>query len=159
MVEVRRAVPADAAELVRLRIVMFGPKVPESEHNGPWRAGAEEMFHGGLGASDPTLAAFVVDADGREGLAACAAGLIERRVGSPPNPTGLTGWIFNVATDHDHRRRGYARACVNALIDWYAGRGLNWVELRSSEMAESMYESFGFRRTSDPAMRLALSGR
>lgn len=33
------------------------------------------------------------------------------------NPLGADGYVFSVATDPDARRRGYARACVDALLE------------------------------------------
>ncbi|MFJ8580046.1 hypothetical protein [Micromonospora sp. NPDC093277] len=33
------------------------------------------------------------------------------------------GYVFNVATDRDCRRRGYSRACMLALLGWYQQRG------------------------------------
>jgi GNAT superfamily N-acetyltransferase len=101
------------------------------------------------------MAAFVVDRPaGAAGLAACAIGIIEERLGSPASPAGLIGYVFSVVTDPDQRRKGYSRGCTTALLDWFRARGVGMVDLRASEEGESLYESLGFRRTADPAMRL-----
>lgn len=81
----------------------------------------------------------------------------EERLSSPGNPEGLFGYVFNVATDPAHRRRGYSRACVTALVDWYRERGVGIVDLRASAAAEPLYASLGFVRAGDPAMRLRLA--
>ena len=62
--------------------------------------------------------------------------------------------MFNVATDPAYRRRGYSRHCTTAVLDWYRSRGIRTVDLRATSQAEPLYRSLGFRRTSDPAMRL-----
>jgi GNAT superfamily N-acetyltransferase len=107
-------------------------------------------------ASPPTLAAFVVDRPDGTGLAACAVGTVEHRLGSPGDPQGRTGYVFSVATDPDMRRRGFSRQCMTALLEWFQSQGVRKVDLRASAEAEPLYRSLGFARTPDPAMRLRL---
>jgi len=111
--------------------------------------------------TDPAdlLAAFVVDKPGEPGLAACVVGAIDQRLPGPNDPTGLRGYVYNVATDPEHRRRGYSRACMTALLDWYARRGIGAVDLRASAEGEPLYAALGFDRTRDPAMRLFIPAR
>ncbi|WP_327323360.1 GNAT family N-acetyltransferase [Streptomyces sp. NBC_01210] len=151
----RRATPADAEELVRLR------KVMQDSHLGPspdvsWQPAAVETLRKKLADSDADadLTAFVVERPG--GLAACAVGTIEYRLGGPGNPRGTTGYVFSVATDPDLRRRGYSRACMEALLGWFRERGVSRIDLRASSDGEPLYASLGFVRTPDPAMRLTL---
>jgi GNAT superfamily N-acetyltransferase len=149
----RRATPADAEELVRLR------KVMQDSHIGPnpdvsWQPAAVDTL--GKKLADPAgdLTAFVVERPG--GLAACAVGTIEYRLGGPGNPHGMSGYVFSVATDPDMRRRGYSRACMEALLAWFRERGVSKIDLRASSDGEPLYASLGFVRTPDPAMRLTL---
>lgn len=153
MIGARRATAADAAELVRLRAVMLASMTGREPVDDGWRRAAGERLRARLDEPDPRMLAFVVDAPGG-GLAACATGTVEERLGGPGNPHGLVGYVFNVVTDPGHRRRGYSRACVTALVEWYRERGITTVDLRSSPEAEALYASLGFVRTSDPAMRL-----
>ena len=157
MSKARRATPADANELVRLRGVMFEGLVAGEPANNGWRETSCQRLQSWLGAANLTFAAFVVDRDDRAGeLAACALGSTEYRLGNPGNITGDVGYIFSVATDPDQRRRGYSRQCVTALLDWYRDRGIRAVDLRASPEGEPLYRSLGFTRTPDPAMRLHL---
>jgi ribosomal protein S18 acetylase RimI-like enzyme len=155
VVEVRRAVPADAAELVRLRGVMFAGLDGHEPAPGPWQAAAESTLRERLADPAGALAGFVVDRPDLPGaLAACALGTIEQRLGGPRNPTGEVGHLFNVATDPGYRRRGYARACLAALLGWYRERGVRRVELQATEDGEPLYRGFGFVATRHPLMRL-----
>ncbi|MBC2901472.1 GNAT family N-acetyltransferase [Streptomyces cupreus] len=123
---VRRATAEDASEVLRLRQVMID-------------------------------SVFVVDHPERPGvLAAMVAGTLEYRIGRADNPHGRVGYIFSVATDPDARRRGYARACMAELLEWFRERGAAQVDLNASAEAEPLYVSLGFVRKPDPSMRLAL---
>ncbi|MFD9720038.1 GNAT family N-acetyltransferase [Streptomyces sp. NPDC059076] len=155
MSRIRRATPADAEELIRLRKVMldsYGSPDPD----GRWISVAIADLRRRLAPVDADLAAFVAERAESGALAACAVGSVERRLGSPGNPGGTNGHLFSVATDPDMRRRGLSRGCVEALLDWFRERGLTRVELRASPEAEPLYASLGFVRTPDPAMRLTL---
>ncbi|GAA2700579.1 GNAT family N-acetyltransferase [Micromonospora olivasterospora] len=106
------------------------------------------------------MGVFVVDKPDRPGeLAACAVGTIDRRLGGPTNPSGLTGYVYNVVTDPGCRRRGYSRACLEALLEWFAGRGVRKIDLRASADGEPLYRSLGFVAVSGPTMRLNLPPR
>lgn len=158
----RRATPEDAEELVRLRTVMLDsvPSHPAyasaPDGSAAWQATAVETLRTKLSGPAGNLTAFVVDDAEGTGLVACAVGTIEYRLGSPSNPHGATGYVFSVATDHAHRRRGHARACTEGLLGWFRERGVPQVDLRASDEAEPLYAALGFARTPDPAMRLRL---
>lgn len=157
MIEARRATGEDAAEVIRLRGLMLASIAGTEPPPGPWRDTAREALRERLGDPDGSMAAFVVDAPDAPGtLAACAVGTIEWRLGGPANPSGRVGYVFNVCTDPRHRRRGYSRACLTALLGWYHDRGVRTVDLRTSASAQPLYRSLGFQLTRDPAMRLAL---
>ncbi len=151
----RRATPADAEELVRLRKGMLDA-CKGANPDVSWQPTAVEALRERLADPDGDLAAFVVDRPGGQGLAGCAVGTIEHRLGSPGNPEGTSGYVFSVATDPDQRRRGHSRACMETLLDWYRERGVVRIDLSASAEAERLYASLGFARSPDPAMRLSL---
>ncbi|SDT79347.1 GNAT family N-acetyltransferase [Actinoplanes derwentensis] len=153
--KIRQATPADADELVRLRATMLRT-VSAQNWDDDWREPARASLARRLGAAEPTLAAFVADRPDGPGLAACVVGLVEERLGGPGNPGGRVGYVFSVSTDPDMRRRGYSRACMEALLRWFRDQGVPIVDLRASPSGEPLYTSLGFVRTSDPAMRLRL---
>ncbi|GGL67913.1 N-acetyltransferase [Streptomyces fumigatiscleroticus] len=153
---VRRARPDDAAEVLRLRQVMIDSLAP-SPASAQWHAESLPILRGKLAEPDGGFAAFVVDHPERPGaLAALVAGALEYRIGRAGNPHGLIGYVFSVATDPDARRRGYARACMEELLEWFRARGAGYVMLTASAEAEPLYRSLGFTRDPDPSMRLRL---
>ncbi|AVH61464.1 MULTISPECIES: GNAT family N-acetyltransferase [Streptomyces] len=153
---VRRAVPADAGEVLRLRQVMLDAVVG-AKGATEWHAESLPTIRGRLADPDGDFAAFVVDHPDRpDALAALVAGTVEYRIGGAGNPHGTVGFVFSVATDPDVRRRGYARACMETLLDWFRERGAARVDLNASAEAEPLYASLGFVRKPDPSMRLHL---
>lgn len=60
---------------------------------------------------------------------------------------GHRGWVYYVATDPDHRHKGYGRAMMSAAEDWLRQRGVEKLQLmvRSENTAvNAFYESLGF---------------
>ncbi|MFI5688301.1 GNAT family N-acetyltransferase [Streptomyces sp. NPDC051636] len=153
---VRRATPEDTAEVLRLRQVMID-SVLSADRSTSWQVESLATLRARLAESDGDFAAFVVDRPERPGaLAALVAGTLEYRIGRADNPHGRVGYVFSVATDPDARRRGYARACMEELLDWFRERGARQVDLNASAEAEPLYAALGFVRKPDPSMRLAL---
>jgi GNAT superfamily N-acetyltransferase len=155
MTSARRAVPGDAEELVRLRKIMLDSMRPSDDV--AWQQPALETLRAQLSYEEGELTAFVVDDPSGSGrLAACAAGVTQRGLGGPGNPSGVSAHVFNVCTDPDHRRRGYSRACMEALLACYKRRDVRRVELLATTDGEPLYTALGFARTPAPAMRLTL---
>jgi GNAT superfamily N-acetyltransferase len=136
----RRATPADAEDLTRLRGLMhlaMGATVLPDE----WRTACEEAFRRRL--SEPDFIAFGVDDDGR--MVSCGAGWVEEHLPSPGQYDGRRGHIASMSTEPEHQRRGHARLVFGALMEWFAGQDILRVDLRATEDGRVLYESFGFR--------------
>jgi ribosomal protein S18 acetylase RimI-like enzyme len=148
---VRRATPDDAKELTRLREIMLEVIAPGA---GPsWKEDCTDAFGTALADADGPLQAFVADDPGRPGrLAACSVGVIQAHLPSPHNPSGMSGYILNVATDPAHRRQGHARAVVTATLDWMRDRGIERVDVHASEQAEALYRDLGFHEPRNLAL-------
>ncbi|MCF3131340.1 GNAT family N-acetyltransferase [Streptomyces olivochromogenes] len=151
----RRATPEDAPEVLRLRQVMID-SVFSAGGSTHWHGESLPTLRTRL-AEDEDFAALVVDHPRRPGaLAALAVGTLEYRIGRAGNPLGTIGFVFSVATDPDARRRGYARACMAELLEWFRSRGAGQVQLTASAEARPLYDSLGFRPKPDPLMELTL---
>ncbi|MFI1163167.1 GNAT family N-acetyltransferase [Streptomyces sp. NPDC020801] len=153
---VRRAGPEDAGEVLRLRQVMIDSMFAAGTSTD-WHAASLPTLRAKLAEPDGDFVALVVDHPERPGaLAALVAGALEYRIGRNGNPHGRVGHVFSVATDPGARRRGYARACMEELLDWFRERGAGQAELNASAEAEPLYAALGFVRKPDPSMRLTL---
>ncbi|MFJ8104945.1 GNAT family N-acetyltransferase [Streptomyces sp. NPDC096132] len=153
---VRRALPEDAAEVLRLRQVMLDSLAP-ADGSTDWHDASRPALRARLAEPDGDFGAFVVDHPERPGsLAALVVGTVEYRIGRAGNPLGAVGFVFSVATDPGARRRGYARVCMEALLDWFRERGVRQVQLTASPEAEPLYVSLGFKPKPDPLLELLL---
>ncbi|GGS46947.1 GNAT family N-acetyltransferase [Streptomyces violaceus] len=156
MSSVRRALPEDAEEVLRLRQIMID-SLFASDPSTRWHGESLPTLKTKLGEPEEDFVAFVVDHPERPGaLASLVAGTIDYRIGKPGDPQGKVGFVFSVATDPDARRRGYARACMQTLLEWFRTRGARRVQLTTSPEAEPLYVSLGFRPKPDPLLELTL---
>jgi GNAT superfamily N-acetyltransferase len=73
---------------------------------------------------------------------------------SPSEPEARRASILNMYTEPQYRRRGLARQLVHAILAWCRQQGFHAVSLHASEDGRPLYESLGFRPTSE--MRLVL---
>lgn len=155
----RRAVTGDAAALVRLRALMLEEMgVATGSDDAPWRRAAEKWFTERLDdtVALPTFAAFVVE-EPHLGVVSCAAGVCDRHAPGPDNLNGLHGHVFNTSTAPRCRRRGYARACLEALLTWYRDEtDVRTLTLNATPDGIGLYRSLGFADPRFPALRLAV---
>src|SRR5689334_6908482 len=119
----RRATTRDTDDLMRLRAVMVAGDDGAVEPQGEWIAHARSDLVERLPEVDGDLAAFVVDGpNGRP--VSCGLGVIQRTIATQRRPDGRSGYVFNVATDPAFRGRGYATAVMEAMLAWFAERGV-----------------------------------
>jgi ribosomal protein S18 acetylase RimI-like enzyme len=153
---VRRAVPADAAEVTRLRRLMFtamGLDCEATDWERPCIAFFEHHF------SRPDVVGMVVDAPSGLGLAASGVIELSRQIPSPRAPRGTNAYISTISTDPRWRRRGMAAAIMDALLDVARDAGIDNVDLHATAEGRPLYERLGFvERPGNPALRLPLIG-
>jgi GNAT superfamily N-acetyltransferase len=142
----RFATANDTAEVVRLACVMF-TSMGMDEPGDDWKAVAAEHF--ARRVDDNTFAA-VVDHPMQAGkLIASGAATVNTVLPTPINPTGTYCYVQWVATDDTFRRRGYARAVMQTLLerlDTFGGE----VALHATSVGEPLYRSLGFWEGSGP---------
>lgn len=63
-------------------------------------------------------------------------------------------YLMSMFTEEAFRRRGVASIIVQSAIDWCKEHGYNTISLHSAEAGISLYQSFGFKPTTE--MRLML---
>jgi GNAT superfamily N-acetyltransferase len=92
----------------------------------------------------------------REGAVVAGAGLIASAwLPNAADPLSRRATILNVYTEPAHRRQGLARALMEGILDWCRDEGFRAVTLDASDDGRALYESMGFRPTTQ--MRLDLS--
>jgi GNAT superfamily N-acetyltransferase len=82
-------------------------------------------------------------------------GLIVRRLLPRPGNLqgGAEGYILNVYTEPEHRRRGLARELMEVILAWCRENHIARITLHASEEGRALYEGLGFVPTDE--MRLA----
>ena len=150
----RLATLSDAAELVRLRALMFDSVGVDT--SGPhWRQACLAHLRENLGG--PRLLGAVIDAPDGSGLAAGGLADILIRPPGPSLPDGRSGYLGSISTDPRFQRRGYGRAVVTLLLAELQRAGVHRVELHATNAGEPLYRSLGFtERSGGLEMRLVL---
>lgn len=66
--------------------------------------------------------------------------------------------VFNMSTDPQHRRRGYARACLDGLLAWFRDETeARVINLNATGDGTALYRSLGFAEPRYPAQQLRLA--
>ncbi len=102
-------------------------------HKGqPWlRDIQQRLVQGVPGAQD----VYAVVAAGSQALASACV-----------NKSGPLGVLGHCYTRPEHRRRGYARRLVEAVLSWFDMTGGQWLYLgTTAELDEGLYRKFGFQ--------------
>lgn len=153
----RRAVPADSAELVRLRALMFAAMgTPTDKVADPvWQGECAALLQGWLGRPDSSVVAYVVEAP-EAGLAASAVAEVTWRMPSPLRRDPRVAHVGSVCTDPRWRRRGLARAALGALLADLDATGVPRADLHATGDADRLYRSLGFVDVRWPSLRREL---
>jgi GNAT superfamily N-acetyltransferase len=65
--------------------------------------------------------------------------------------------VFNICTDPAHRRQGYGRACLDALLTWFrTDTEVRVVDLNATPEGAGIYTAEGFGQPAFPTLRLRL---
>ncbi|MHB1260482.1 MAG: GNAT family N-acetyltransferase [Thermoplasmatota archaeon] len=148
----RKATAKDLPVLVRHRDAMWiemgrvgrGEHDPTSVAYGKWLLA--RMKRG-------TLTAFVIQdlgPDGKPGEVLASGGVwIQDVQPRPGHPLTMWGYVLSIYTEPQARRRGLARALVDACIEHAREAGCTRACLHASEEGRPLYEELGFERTDE----------
>jgi ribosomal protein S18 acetylase RimI-like enzyme len=155
-VRLRRATVHDVQALVHLRSLMFSSMGSDvGGQDAPWRVAAAGWFREQLDLPEQ-FAGFVIEHPDH-GVVSAALGSCDVRAPSPRNVSGAHGRVFNISTEPAHRRCGYGRACLTALLTWFdTDTGVRVVDLNATPEGAGMYQLAGFTEPAFPSMRLLL---
>jgi ribosomal protein S18 acetylase RimI-like enzyme len=149
-VRLRRATVHDAQALVHLRSLMFSSMGSDvGGQDAPWRVAAAGWFQEQLDRPEQ-FAGFVIEHPD-EGVVSAALGSCDVRAPSPANVSGAHGRVFNISTEPAHRRCGYGRACLTALLTWFdTDTSVRVVDLNATPDGAGIYVSAGFGKPRFP---------
>jgi GNAT superfamily N-acetyltransferase len=149
---IRPATFADLAHILRHRRAMYRDMGSGTDAELDEVVVATESFLRKAMPAGEYRGWLAVAADGR--VAAGAGITIVPWPGGPSDTAPRRGWIQNVYTEPEFRRRGLARLLVESVVNWCRTEGFHTVSLHASRDGRSLYESMGFRDTNE--MRLIL---
>jgi len=136
--EIRKAVPQDADDLVRLRAIMLeqviGGPVPGEDIK------VMEEFFGSWDYDDPLC--LVAEEEGQ--VLGCIAVSFYRFFPGTRNPSGMLAVIHNFAVYEEHRGKGVGKSLFLWILRECRERGVGRISLNATEMGKPLYESFGF---------------
>ena len=140
---VRIATLRDVPVLARQRVGMFvamGIRIPDSDRARIER-GTREFLRRAIPARE--FFGWIAEVDGAP---VAGGGLLLRRLMPRPGfPRGfLEAYVLNVFTEEGHRRKGHARAVMDALLRWCRARRVARVTLHASRFGRPLYRSMGF---------------
>ena len=92
--------------------------------------------------------------DGNSNVIAGGGIVILIRPSHPHHPELRRADILNVYTEPAFRRQGIGRQLMTTMITWCRKEGFSWVTLHASNDGRALYESLGFKQTTE--MRLEL---
>ena len=79
-----------------------------------------------------------------QAIVSCAFLLVVEKPMSPAFVNGRTGTVLNVYTCPSHRRKGYAKAIMRALLCEAREAKISVIELKATEDGYPLYRSVGF---------------
>jgi ribosomal protein S18 acetylase RimI-like enzyme len=147
MFRVRKATAGDAATLGRLRHALFRESGRQPEAGAPpfeadaTAALAETIARG-------TCEAWLAESDAREAIGSVAL-LLLPRLPSPESRAQQEGYLLNVYTLPEWRRRGVAASLVAAAVARARELGLARIRLHATEDGQRVYAAAGFQSRQD----------
>lgn len=82
-------------------------------------------------------------------LCGCGAVCLQRKMPSPDDISGLSGYIMNVYVRPSYRGRGLGRQIVETLVGFAREKGCGKIYLETTEMARKLYVGCGFSELKD----------
>lgn len=126
----------------------WGDQDPLVEHN--LRIELESFFSREI-AEGSYVAYFAME----DGVYVGVGGMkVVQRPGSFRIPEGTSGYIMNMYTKPDYRKKGIARSILEALLSLGKEMGLRFFELHATKDGEHLYQQIGFTQHQEPTYRL-----
>ncbi|MFN8398203.1 MAG: GNAT family N-acetyltransferase [Bacteroidia bacterium] len=153
-ITIHRATLVDIPTLVQLRIEFFevlkGPQPDEAKE--ALAASLREYYESAMTSGDCINCLAYCGED----VAGVGSMVLRTQAGNFANLSGRFGYVMNMYTLPDFRRRGVATQILNALVGYGKEWGVTAFELHATEEGEPVYAQYGFERHHEPTMRFHL---
>ncbi len=153
-ITIRKATEKDIETLTEYRIIFLKETygVPSSVRESHLRKSLSEYFARSL--RDQSFISWIAEFGNRpvgfSGL------VIREQPGNFDVPNGRTGYILNMFTLKEFRKKGICNVLFQKLIDESRRLRLDKVELHATNDGERVYRQFGFTEPHDKALELKL---
>lgn len=143
----RRATAGDVAVIAHHRVAMFHDMgiLPDPDH-APLQAASARYLDTAIPAAD--YRGWLIELDGR---VVAGGGVVLRPL--LPRPGYIDGateaYVLNVYVEPAHRRRGLARALMEAIVAWCEARHILRISLHASDEGRPLYESLRFTASNE----------
>lgn len=150
-ITIRLVTVEDIPTLVRLRIEFFevlkGPQSHEAKED--LAVHLREYYQSAITKGDCiNCLAYCGDE-----VAGVGSMVLRVQAGHFTNPSGRSGYIMNMYTLPEFRRRGIASRILDELVRVGKDLGIIAFELHATEEGEPVYAQYGFARHHEPTMR------
>ena len=151
----RQAILSDVPQLVRLRILMQTEVNSADIKNIPknFEAIATQYFSESL--KDQSYYSAVAECDGS--LVSANGLVIYKKPPSFPGVSGIVGYVTNVYTMPEYRKKGISGELMKLLVEYAKAANVSGLHLGATESGKSIYENVGFRPPRHEALELKLS--
>ncbi len=138
----RRATVDDIDLLLELREAMWREGAAEMDSSDASEAldNAREYFEEKVPSGE--YVCFLAEAEGR--VVGVGGMFLYRHPPRPRSPRGVEGYILNMLTLSEWRRKGIASTIMRELLECAREARAGFVALRASEDGRRVYEKFGF---------------
>lgn len=144
---IRRATVEDSPVIARHRAAMFRDMGDASGEDAARIESASILYLRRM-ISEQRFIGWLAE---RQGEVVAGGGLVVSQL--LPRPGAVDGGeqalILNVYCEPEHRRRGLARALMEAMLEWCKGERIAKVVLHASREGRPLYESLGFIQTNE----------
>ncbi|MEM2942035.1 MAG: GNAT family N-acetyltransferase [Candidatus Bathyarchaeia archaeon] len=149
----REATLNDVQILVRQRRLMWVEVADARDEKAldamdeAYRRYIERMMPSGM------FKAWVIEAENGRVVAGGGLAVYEQ----PPRPQDDTlryVYVHSIYTEPEYRRRGFARKILNQIVQYCRENGFKTLTLHAVEASRPLYESFGFKPTTEMRMFL-----
>lgn len=151
LITYHKAIPDDVSILVENRI-RFAIELAGAIEDAVVQTLREQMLqYFAKATADNSCISFIARCDGA--VAGIGSVHLREMPGNVKNPSGKWGYIMNMYTAPEHRRKGVCKGIVNALVEEASKYGVTGFELHATPEGEMVYKQEGFVQHNEPTYR------